>query len=237
MFILVFFLASNLKIVIIRLGVKTLELVTLAAFTTQMSQFTTVVTALFVTLWAITSHMSRNIAVTTKGRIVSRTISAFHAVSGKMSYLVTVVTSRTATTTTHSTTSHSTFCTFIWAFSSQMSCFTAVVTWWFTSRLRTVTSYMTNTITSVTSVFVLAVTGNMSTAIALITICFTITTSATNSTASATSAECGTAYRTTVTAIPGKMTRSVAPIAHNSSTHDCIWSLLRKKQTKNYKKN
>lgn len=75
MFILVFFLASNFKIVIIRLGVKTLELVTLAAFTTQMSLFTTVVTALFVTLWAITSHMSRNIAVTTKGRIVSRAIS------------------------------------------------------------------------------------------------------------------------------------------------------------------
>jgi hypothetical protein len=76
----------------------------------------------------------------------------------------------------------------------------------------------------VTSIFVFAVTGNMSTAIALVTICFTITTSATYSTAatasSAASAECSTAYRTTVTAIPGKMTRSVAPIAHNSSTHD-----------------
>ncbi|EPZ62137.1 hypothetical protein H477_5687 [[Clostridium] sordellii ATCC 9714] len=32
------------------------------------------------------------------------------------------------------------------------------------------------------------------------------------------------------------MTRSVAPIAHNSSTHDCIWSVIRKKQTKKYKK-
>lgn len=73
MFILVFFLASNLKNVIIRLGVETLELVTLAAFTTQMSLFTTIVTTLFVTFWAITSHMSRTIAVTTKGRVVSRT--------------------------------------------------------------------------------------------------------------------------------------------------------------------
>ena len=73
MFILVIFLASNLKNVIIRLGIETLELVTLAAFTAQMSLFTTVVTALFVTLWAITSHMSRTITVTTKGRIVSRT--------------------------------------------------------------------------------------------------------------------------------------------------------------------
>lgn len=83
----------------------------------------------------------------------------------------------------------------------------------------------------VTSVFVLAVTGNMTTAIALVTICFTITTSATNSTtataSSAASAERCTAYRTTITAIPGKMTRTVAPITHNSSTHDY------KKQYKN----
>jgi len=74
-------------------------------------------------------------------------LPAFHTVSREMSYLVTVITSRTATTSaTHAT--WSTFSTFIWAFTSQMSCFTTVVTWWFTCRLRTVTSYMTNTITS-----------------------------------------------------------------------------------------
>jgi len=62
-----------------------------------------------------------------------------------MSNLVTIVTSRTATTT--STTS-TTFYTFIWAVTSQVPSFTTVVTRWFTSRLRTVTSYMTNSITS-----------------------------------------------------------------------------------------
>jgi len=74
----------------------------------------------------------------------------------------------------------------------------------------------------------------MTTAVALVTICFTITASATDSAAftasSAASAECRTAYRTTVTAIPGKMTRPVAPIAHNSGTHDW-WKAKQKKKT------
>lgn len=108
------------------LDAEALELVALFAFTAQMTLFATVVTALFVTLRAIASYMSRTTAVAAKSRVVPVIVSTLQAVSGKMPDLVAVVTS--GTTTAGSVSSGSAFYTFVRAIPSQMSGLTAVVT-------------------------------------------------------------------------------------------------------------
>lgn len=69
----------------------------------------------------------------------------------------------------------------------------------------------------VTPILVFTVTGNMATAIAFVTVGFAVTATAT--TTSTTSAESCAVDRASLTAVPGKMSGTVAPIAHNSTTH------------------
>lgn len=58
----------------------------------------------------------------------------------------------------------------------------------------------------------------MSTSVALVTVGFTFAGPAADS--SAASAERRTVHRTRVTAIPGEMSGTVTPVAHNSTAHD-----------------
>lgn len=75
----------------------------------------------------------------------------------------------------------------------------------------------------VTSILVFTITGDMATAIAFITVGFAIAAHAATTAAAASSAtttECSTVHGTILTAVPGKMAGPVAPVTHNSSTHD-----------------
>lgn len=73
----------------------------------------------------------------------------------------------------------------------------------------------------VTPILILAITGDVATAVAFVAVCFAVGAAAASS---ATSTERRAVHRSRFTAIPGKMTRPVAPVAHDSTTHDCTWN-------------
>lgn len=101
--------------------------------------------------------------------------------------------------------------------------FSGIIIWITWTIIQNSYTLKTLKILPVTPILVLAITGYMAAAVAFVTVGFPIagaTATAAATASSATSAERCAVDGSSFTAIPGKMSGSVAPIAHYSTTHD-----------------